>query len=156
MTQKSASSASPARRSPGWLKWGLGIIVVGFVLLQLVRFVVPDFQLDNPPVTQQVAWNSPETQQLWQQACADCHSNETVYPWYAYIAPVGWLVAHDTHEGREALNISTARRVEWDEMTEMIERGEMPPSNYTLIHQSANLTDAQKETLMAGIRATFR
>ncbi|MBE2267474.1 MAG: heme-binding domain-containing protein [Anaerolinea sp.] len=150
------SSLASERRFPKWLVWGIGLLLVVFVLMQLVRFVVPDFQLDNPPVTQQVMWSSPEAEQLWKQACADCHSNETVYPWYSYVAPVGWLVAHDVHEGRENLNISTDRRIEWDEMIEEIEEGGMPLPNYVLMHPDANLTDAQKETLMAGIRATFR
>jgi mono/diheme cytochrome c family protein len=138
------------------LMWGASVLVVGFVLLQLVRFVVPEFRLDNPPVTQNVVWNSPETKQLWNQACADCHSNETVYPWYAYVAPVGWLVAHDTHEGREVLNISEDSRVEWDEMIEVIEEGEMPPPIYITMHPEANLSDTQRAALIAGIRASFR
>lgn len=150
------SALTPARRFPKWLLWGAGLLLIVFVLMQFARFVVPEFQLDNPPVTQQVAWSSPEAEQLWKQACADCHSNETVYPWYSYIAPVGWLVAHDVHEGRDELNISTDRRVEWDEMIEKIEEGEMPLPIYVIMHPEANLTAAQQETLMAGIRATFR
>lgn len=138
------------------LPWAGGALIVIFGAMQLVRFVVPDFQLDNPPVTQTVVWSSPEAEQLWRSACADCHSNETVYPWYSYIAPVGWLVAHDTHEGRDALNISTDRRVEWDEMVEQLQEGEMPPQVYTVIHADARLTTAQIETLASGIRATFR
>jgi hypothetical protein len=153
MTHK---TSTPPRRLPKVLLGFIGIIIVLFALLQLVRFVVPEFQLDNPPVTQQVVWSSPEAEQLWKQACADCHSNETVYPWYSYIAPVGWLVAHDVHEGRDELNISTDRRVEWDEMIEKIEEGEMPLPIYLTMHPEANLTAAQQETLMAGIRATFR
>jgi mono/diheme cytochrome c family protein len=138
------------------LMWSTGVLVVGFVLLQPVRFVIPEFQLDNPPVTQNVVWNSPETERLWNQACAACHSNETVYPWYAYVAPVGWLVAHDTHEGRDTLNISEDRRVERGEMIEVIEEGEMPPPIYITMHPEANLSDAQQEALIAGITATFR
>jgi mono/diheme cytochrome c family protein len=149
-------SPTPARRLPRIWVWGAVILIVSLVFLQLVRFIVPEFQLDNPPVTQNVVWNSPETEQLWDQACADCHSNETVYPWYSYVAPVGWLVAHDTHEGRDALNISEDRSVEWDEMVEVIEEGEMPPPIYMTMHAEANLTAAQREALIAGIRATFR
>lgn len=153
MTQ---TTITTSRRFPKSILWIAGIIIAAFVLIQLVRFVVPEFKLDNPPVAQQIAWSSPEAEQLWKQACADCHSNETVYPWYSYIAPFGWLVAHDVHEGRVALNISTARRIEWDEMVELIERGEMPPPIYLPLHPEANLTAAQQETLIAGIRATFR
>ena len=152
MTQNTNS----ARRFPKILVWIVGGLAVVFVLLQLVRFIVPDFQLDNPPVTQTITWSSPEAEQLFRQTCADCHSNEAVYPWYSYIAPFGWLVAHDVHEGRDELNISTSRRFEWDEMVEKIEEGEMPPPIYLPMHPEANLTDAQKETLIAGIRATFR
>ncbi len=145
-----------SQRSSKPFLWIVGIIIAVFALLQLVRFVVPEFQPDNPPVTQQVVWNSPEAEQLWEQACADCHSNETIYPWYSYVAPFGWLVAHDVHEGRDALNVSTDRRIEWDEMVEMIEEGEMPLPVYLPLHPEANLTATQQETLMAGIRATFR
>lgn len=154
--KQSTFPPTPIRRYPRIWMWGAGILIVSFVLLQLVRFVIPEFQLDNPPVTQNVVWNSPDTEQLWNQACAACHSNETVYPWYAYIAPVGWLVAHDTHEGRDALNISEDRRVEWDEMIEVLDEGEMPPPIYITMHPEANLSDTQRETLIAGIRATFR
>lgn len=146
----------PSQRSSKPFLWIVGIIIAVFALLQLVRFVVPEFQPDNPPVTRQVVWNSPEAEQLWEQACADCHSNETIYPWYSYVAPFGWLVAHDVHEGRDALNVSTDRRIEWDEMVEMIEEGEMPLPVYLPLHPEANLTATQQETLMAGIRATFR
>lgn len=146
----------PSQRSSKPLLWIVGIIITVFALLQLVRFVVPEFQLDNPPITQQVVWSSPEAEQLWRQACADCHSNGTIYPWYSYVAPFGWLVAHDVHEGRDALNVSTDRRIEWDEMIEVIEEGEMPLPIYLPMHPEANLTAADKETLITGIRTTFR
>jgi len=107
-------------------------------------------------VTQNVVWTSRVTEQLWNQSCRDCHSNETVYPWYSYVAPVGWFIANDTHEGRDVLNISEDSRVEWDEMVEVIEEGEMPLPIYITMHPEANLSDAQRETLIAGIRATFR
>lgn len=132
-----------------------GILIGIFVLMQFARFIIPEFKLDNPPVTHTVNWDSPETERLWNIACADCHSNETVYPWYSYVAPVGWLIAHDTHEGRAELNISENHRIELREMVEVINEGEMPPAIYTVIHSNANLSDADKQALIAGLRATF-
>lgn len=136
----------------------VGVIVIGFVVLQLIppgsinaRLAAPG----NPEVTHTVNWDSPETQKLFYAACADCHSNETRYPWYANIAPVSWLVNKDINEGREHLNISTGRRIEGDEMIEQIERGKMPPSVYLPMHSDANLTADQKQQLMAGLQATF-
>jgi hypothetical protein len=106
-------------------------------------------------VTHTVVWDSPETEHLWQQSCADCHSNETIYPWYSYIAPVGWLVAHDVHDGRREMNISENHRIELDEMIEVIQKDEMPPSMYTVMHPNANLSDADQKALIDGLRKTF-
>lgn len=133
----------------------LGGLVGVFVLMQFGRFVIPEFKLDNPPVTQTVSWNSPETERLWDAACADCHSNETVYPWYSYVAPVGWLVAHDTHEGRDKLNVSNGNLHELDEVREVVMEGEMPMPIYLPMHPEARLTDAEKQTLIEGIQVTF-
>lgn len=126
-----------------------------FVLMQFARFVVPEFKLDNPPVMHTVNWDSPETERLWQTACADCHSNETVYPWYSYVAPSGWLVAHDVHEGRSEFNVSTNYHINVNEMAEVIREGEMPPAIYTIMHLDAVLSDAEQQALIDGLRATF-
>jgi hypothetical protein len=135
--------------------YGAGVLVGVFGLMQLARFVVPEFKLDNPPVTNVVNWDSPETQRLWNQTCGDCHSNETVYPWYSYVAPMGWLVAHDTQEGRRELNISENHRINVNKIISVIREGEMPPPIYTVIHRDANLSDADRQTLIEGLRATF-
>jgi mono/diheme cytochrome c family protein len=144
--------------SPRWQRLGImtagGLLTVA-VALQFVRFIVPDFKLDNPPVTSVIQWDSPQTEQLWKTACADCHSNESVYPWYSYVAPVGWLVAHDVHEGRDKMNVSVNHHVEFDDMAEEIEEGGMPLPIYLPMHPDANLTDAQRTQLISGLRATF-
>ncbi len=57
---------------------------------------------------------------------------------------------------RDALNISSDRRIEWDEMIEVIKSDEMPLPIYTTMHPDAKLTDTQQATLIAGIQATFR
>ena len=66
------------------------VAVGGFLLIQLVPF---GRDHTNPPVVQEPNWDSPATRELAQRACFDCHSNETVWPWYSNIAPVSWLVA---------------------------------------------------------------
>jgi hypothetical protein len=129
----------------------VGVLVVGFLILQ----VLPVYPRTNPPVQYRVRWSSPETETLMRQTCYDCHTNETVWPWYAQIAPVSWLVVHDVNEGRAALNFSDATgELEADELIEQIEEGEMPPNIYTMMHPDANLSADQKAALIAGIRAT--
>lgn len=133
-----------------------GVVVVGFVLLQLVGFIVPSLARTNPPVTYQVQWDSAEIEQMVRKTCYDCHSNETVWPWYAYVAPVSWLVVNDVNEGRSNLNFSTGQgEIEAEDLIRQIERGQMPPANYRSMHPDANLTQADKETLIQGIRASL-
>ena len=129
----------------------LGVIVVVFIGLQLIPYGRAHA---NPPVVTAPQWDSPRTQELFTRACADCHSNETVWPWYSNIAPVSWLVQRDVDEGREKFNISTGSG-EADEATEKVVEGEMPPAQYTWLHPAANLSTSEKQELIQGLLATF-
>jgi hypothetical protein len=90
-------------------------------------------------------------------ACDDCHSNKTEYPWYANIQPVAWWLNNHITDGKKHLNFSdfTNRRIayqnhKFEEVVEMVEKKEMPLASYTYmgLHAGANLTDAQRETLI--------
>jgi hypothetical protein len=116
----------------------------------------------NPPVVTQVAWDSPQTQALFERACADCHSNQTTWPWYSSIAPVSWLVAHDVQEGRQHFNLSNLsagdpRRMSRlpEEVSRQIQDGRMPVAIYLVMHPSANLTPAEKQALIDGLEKTL-
>ncbi len=138
---------------------GIGIIVIGFVILQFIPFgnFIPVLARTNPPVKSQIVWNSPETEQLVRTTCYSCHSNETEWPFYAYVAPMSWLVLHDVNEARQKLNFSeeTADQIDPSVLVEQIDKGNMPPIQYLLLHPEARLTDAQKETLRTGLRASL-
>jgi mono/diheme cytochrome c family protein len=139
-----------------WKRWLLYAVVAVVVVLVLIQLVPYGRNHNNPPVVQEPAWDSPQTQELVSAACADCHSNQTDWPWYTNVAPVSWLVQHDVDEGRQVLNFSESnRRYEADEMVEMVRSGEMPPLQYKLVHSDARLTDAQRQQLIDGFRATF-
>ena len=104
------------------------------------------------------AWDRPVTRELFFRACADCHSNETEWPWYSRYAPVSWLVAHDVYEGREHLNVSMwgLRAYEdADDAAETVREGEMPPWFYVVPHPEAELSGQQKADLIRGLRRTF-
>ena len=129
--------------------------VILFVVIQFVPF---GRDHTNPPVVAEPVWDSPQTRTLFMRACADCHSNETVWPWYSHVAPFSWLVAHDVEEGREHLNISRwghQKKNEGDEAAEEVEEGEMPPAIYLPTHPEARLNSDEKAQLIAGLKATF-
>jgi hypothetical protein len=130
----------------------LALVLVVFGLIQLVPM-----DRTNPPVLSEPNWDSPQTRVLVKDACFDCHSNETTWPWYARVAPMSWLVSRDVTEGRETLNFSEWGRgeMETDEIAEVINEGEMPPWFYTPMHPAARLSDSERQTLIAGLQATI-
>lgn len=142
-----------SRRRRRLFGFGLLALAVGFILVQAVPY---GRSHSNPPVLQEPAWNSPRTRTLAAGACFDCHSNQTVWPWYSNIAPVSWLVQNDVDEGRGELNFSEADRVgEAKEAAMVVREGEMPPSMYQITHPAARLSEADLQELAAGLQATF-
>ena len=85
-------------------------VVIAIVLLGLLIQLIPlPGRGNNPPVVAEPKWDSPQTAALVKRACYDCHSNQTVWPWYARIAPASWLIQRDVATGHTGLNFS-----EWD------------------------------------------
>jgi hypothetical protein len=144
--------ASTGRR---WLIRGGIALLAGFLAIQLVPY---GRDHSNPPVTGEPRWDSAATRTLAQQACFDCHSNETEWPAYSHVAPVSWLVQYDVDEGRSKLNFSTWPRTsdEAREAAEVVREGEMPPAAYTLMHAHARLTSGERVQLARGFDQTFR
>ena len=131
------------------LRWTGIVMLAVFLLMQLVPY---GWWHENPPVTQAAEWGDPEGEALARAACYDCHSNETTWPVYSYVAPMSWLVRSDVEGGRHSLNLSELDQgggKELDDAAETIEEGEMPPSQYTILHPDSRLGDAEKERLMA-------
>ena len=111
----------------------------------------------NPPVGAEPTWDSPQTRVLAKQACFDCHSNETEWPWYSNVAPVSWLVQRDVNEGRAMLNFSEWQRryEEAGEAPEEVLEGEMPPRMYTMMHAHARLSQSDRDRLAQGLARTL-
>ena len=125
------------------------ILVAVFGLFIGIQFVpVWAFQ-SNSPLRAEPNWPSPEVRALTKRACFDCHSNETVWPLYAKIAPSSWLVTSDVLRGRRKLNFSDWRaHNEQEEIAEVIQKGEMPPRIYTALHPEAILSRAEQQVLI--------
>ena len=134
-------------------RWLVRVLVVGAVAFLVAQFL-PLGRIDDPEVTQEAPWPSPETRQLAVRACYDCHSNEVQLEWFDKIAPVSWLVKGHVDEGRDRLNFSEwDRRQDADDLAESVEEGEMPLGSYTLAHPAAKLSAAEKATLIAALEA---
>lgn len=152
MQEESNETAKPRRNWGRVLVRIVGVLVVIGLIIQLVPL-----SRDNPAVASEPAWDSPETRALAQNACFDCHSNETVWPWYSKVSPSKLLVWVDVTEGRSAMNFSDwqARSRPLSDIVEVIDSGSMPPFYYPLMHSEAKLSDTQKAQLIEGLRATL-
>ncbi len=142
-----------------FLKGIIFAVIAVLAVPLLIQFVPVWLLKTNPPVTAEPKWDSEQTRALAKRACFDCHSNETVWPWYSNIAPISWLVIFDTQRGRNELNFSqwSSRQTrKAREVVDVIRKNEMPPPNYLLPHPEARLTDAEKQQLMDGLTKSLR
>lgn len=121
-------------------------LIVAFAAAQLVR---PD--MANPPVDPANTVDSmssmpAEVKPIFKKACADCHTNETRYPWYSKITPVNFWLQDHIRDGRRHLNLSTGRG-DIDEICKEITRDKMPLPSYRWGHPEAVLTAEEKKIL---------
>lgn len=135
-------------------------IVVGVIAFVLVVLQLIPVERSNPPESGPLVIQEAAVADVFDRACADCHTHRTTWPWYSKVAPVSWWVVDHVEEGREHLNLSTWASLSPDdqdhkleEWVEMVEEGEMPLPSYTWGHPEARLTDGERETLVAWARA---
>jgi hypothetical protein len=131
-----------------------------FVFAQVLR---PDRK--NPPYEPAHAFDavlkpSVEIQTLIRDACSDCHTRETRWPWYSHVSPVSWLVAGHVKEGREHLDFSIFGALSRDDQRKMlhecaeeVEEAHMPLPVYTWLHSRARLSTEQRQRLAAWFQA---
>jgi len=128
-----------------WVLLGLAIVLVAIQFVPVTRSN-PSVEADIPAPTNVKA--------VLRRACYDCHSNETVWPWYSRVAPASWLLASDVSEGRRELNFSTWNRMSAEQQakkirksSEEVSEGEMPPWYYLIVHRDARLTAEDRTTI---------
>jgi len=132
----------------------LVILIAIFILIQFIPANLPDIS-DNNPNDLLLSANVPaDISKMLKASCYDCHSNETVYPWYSYVAPVSFLVSRDTREGRKKLNFSNWKKLSkvkkakyLDEIIDEVTEGDMPMLIYPITHPDAKLSEKDRESI---------
>lgn len=140
------------------------IATIVVVLLIFIQFFKPERNLSDDQshhISTKYAFPE-EIAAISKAACDDCHSNKTIYPWYANVQPAAWWLSNHVNEGKKHLNFSefTKRRIavqnhKLEEIVEMVEEGEMPLKSYTWLglHPDAKLTQDQKSKLITWAKA---
>lgn len=136
------------------------LLIAAFVVMQFfgIDRTNPEFDPENdflfmekPPA---------DLEKMVKNTCYDCHSNQTIWPWYSYVAPISWLIATHVNDGRDNVNLSEWGEYELEdrahiikEMIEEIEEGEMPFPGYDKLHPDAKLSEEQKQALFKWLRS---
>jgi hypothetical protein len=136
---------------------GLGGILI------LIQFFRPEKNLsDDQTFDISTKYQMPDdVKHVLAIACNDCHSNKTVYPWYAEVQPFAWFLNHHVVDGKRHLNFSTFTKLpiavqnhKFEETIEMVEKKEMPLESYTYLglHKDANLTEEQRTLIINWVK----
>lgn len=130
------------------LKFAALVFVLAVLSIQAIRI-----DKLNPPVQSDIQAD-PAIQSLLRSACYNCHSNETVWPWYSNVAPISWLLASDVNEARSHLNFSMWRayssNVQSNKLAaieEEVQSGDMPLWYYMLVHSEARLSQEDRSKI---------
>ncbi|EMK21548.1 heme-binding domain protein [Leptospira kirschneri serovar Bulgarica str. Nikolaevo] len=123
-------------------------IVITILLLQFLPLDPPQGKNQNEiQITDEV-------KKILDQSCYDCHSDLTRWPWYSKVFPINLYLYHHVEEGKAELNFSEwellskkEKSTKGDSILEVLEEGEMPPSDYILLHPSAKITEEELEVL---------
>ena len=133
------------------------IILAILVLLMGIQFIPVSRKNSQVPVAISA---SAEVKNILKKSCYDCHSEVTIWPWYAYVAPVSWFVARHVNHGRRHLNFSgfekkseKQKRHAFKEMDKEIRKNKMPLKSYLVLHREARLNKTEKDILLNWINS---
>jgi hypothetical protein len=135
------------------------ILLVLLVILVIIQFIHPSrnkAEGAQPNYMGNKHAIPDDVKHILARACNDCHSNNTVYPWYSKIQPVDWWLNKHIRNGKKGLNFDeythrTARYQyhKMEETIEMVKEGEMPLKSYKWIHKDSRLTEEEKNTIIS-------
>lgn len=129
------------------------------IVLIVIQFIRPSRNKAETPSVNDISHKysqTPYIQKILQTACLDCHSNNTHYPWYTNIQPVGWWMQKHVNDGKRHLNFSEFLSYDpkkanhkMAEVAETLDEGSMPLNSYLWIHKDAKLSAEEKDSVIA-------
>lgn len=140
------------------IAWGLLIILV---LLQFIPRSVNKSEKTTPADIANNYQVPVQVQSLLKNSCYDCHSNNTRYPWYAYLQPFRLLLDQHVRDGKAELNFSEygsySKKRQFNKLRsigESLEKGTMPLKSYGIMHADARITEAEKAVVLKWVEDT--
>jgi hypothetical protein len=168
MEDKQSNAGKTPAKKGSWLKRIALFLLAVFVIMQFFQPGKNNQSMEMTNDIGKVVSVPEDVHSLLKKSCYDCHSNNTVYPWYANIQPVGWWLKDHIEEGKGHLNFQDFALVEpnerfptralrqdhkLEEVAETVENGEMPLESYTIIHGDAKLDEVQKKMILDWVKS---
>jgi hypothetical protein len=133
------------------LTWSLLVILIG------IQFLRPGRNIGTAEGCNDIAQHVTVPEDvaiILRRSCYDCHSNKTVYPWYADISPVSLIIAAHIRDGKSELNFSDLGKIGDRKLShklriiaDQVDKHKMPLGSYTLIHKDALLQEKEVQTI---------
>jgi hypothetical protein len=136
------------------------LVLALIILLVVAQLVQP--KRTNPPVIPSRSLEAHvqvpgRVQFVLRRACGDCHSNQTVWPWYSHVAPISWLITSDVNQGRHHIDFDDWEAQESpNEATEHlalickeVRDRAMPPISYRMMHKQSRLSPEELDVVCA-------
>jgi hypothetical protein len=140
------------------MKFSKGILLVSGILFIALQFIRPVHNKSGQVLMTDISKviTIPDTVlTLLKNACYDCHSNNTYYPLYSNIQPMGWLMAYHIKQAKNQLNFSefgsySQRRQlsKLDGIANSCKDNIMPLPSYRMMHKNAQLSADEKSLLI--------
>ena len=138
-------------------------LVVALMMAQAIRPARTNPATDDSRTLRASGMATPEVLAIVDRSCKDCHTHNTEWPWYSNVAPASWLLINHVTSGRRHLNFSEWKAYDPQTLTkklkaicENVKNGEMPMTSYVLLHETAALSEDDKQVLCAWTETTGR
>jgi len=136
------------------LRWTGMVLAGAFAIIQFIRPTWNEREPNETPIGAKFPVPS-NVQTILKRSCYDCHSNQTVYPWYAQVQPVGWYLQDHINDGKRSMNFDQFLSYRpfrqfhrFGDIKEQLDDDEMPLPSYLLIHRYAKLSPEDKTVLI--------
>ena len=139
---------------------GLLIFFLGIQFIPIERKII---QCSPKQDFLEITKANSEIKSIIKRSCYDCHSYQTKYPWYTYVAPFSFVSINHIKEGRNSLNFSTwshydsydkQRKIE--ESIKSIKENAMPLMSYKLFQFNSQLSKSDQEKLISFLKSNIK
>lgn len=130
------------------------ILLIALIVIQF--FPTMENKSDVVPATDLIQSHEVPSQvaTIMHNACYDCHSNNTDYPWYNHVQPSSWFLEGHIKEAKEHLNFNEfntysrkKQKEKLENIRQMVDEDKMPLTSYKLLHWDANLSKSERKKI---------